>query len=56
MTKTGFTFTNLAEAEEAWETMRQYLFLGSKLNVFTGKDALAKALETMEMLEEGNNG
>lgn len=33
MTRTNFTFSTLAEAEEAWETMRQMMWLGDKLEM-----------------------
>lgn len=33
MTRTNFTFSSLAEAEEAWETMRQMMWLGDKLEM-----------------------
>jgi hypothetical protein len=51
MTKTGFTFTSMAEAETAWNSMRQFLHLASKVGAtLPARIAASEALEVMDKI------
>lgn len=52
MTRTGFHFTSLGEAEEAWKTLRNFIYLAGQTNNMAPYDGVyEKMLKVMDRIE-----